>query len=140
MSILNLALYGVALERPRIDQVRYPGFEHMFTSSKTTSDIRAAGVRFPQLVCGLNDALEPLYDLLYDRFEQLQLHGVPFRRGVKVTSYAADTFFDEINPTMDVVPLWDCVGRRQPNSCYKYIILALHYLETLQGYTRKVFW
>lgn len=96
MSILNLALYGVAMERPNIDQERFPGMEHRFVASKTTADIRAAGKRFPQLVEGLNQALDPLYDLLYERFEQLQLHQTPFQRGRKVSSVEADVFFQEI--------------------------------------------
>lgn len=96
MSILNLALYGVAMERPLIKQNKFPGMEHMFTTSKTTADIRAAGKRFPQLVEGLDDALKPLYDMLYDRFEQFSLKDASFRRGVKASSSEADIFFDEI--------------------------------------------
>lgn len=96
MSILNLALYGVAMERPLINAQKYPGMEHRFTASKTTADIRAAGKRFPLLVAGLDEALDPLYELLYERFEQLQLKGTPFKRGVKVTSFEADAFFNQI--------------------------------------------
>lgn len=96
MSILNLALYGVAMERPLISADKYPGMEHLFTSSKTTADIRAAGKRFPALESGLTEALDPLNEILYERFEQLQLHGIPIKRGVKVSSSGADTFFGEI--------------------------------------------
>lgn len=48
MSILNLALYGVALERPMISHDSYPGMEERFLSCKTTSDLRATGKRYPQ--------------------------------------------------------------------------------------------
>lgn len=94
MSILNLGLYGVALERPLIDQQKYPGMEHLFTTSKSVSDLRAAGKRFPQLMHGLEAALQPVNDLLYNRFEQLQLKGVPFSRGEKASREEADAFFD----------------------------------------------
>lgn len=96
MSILNLALYGISMERPRIKQAEYPGMEHLFIGCKTTGDIRAAGKRFPQLVQGLDDALLPLYNMLYERFEQLDLKGVPIQRGVKARSWEADAFFDRI--------------------------------------------
>lgn len=96
MSILNLGLYGVAMERPLIDQQQFPGMEHTFTSSKTTADIRAAGRRFPQLIKGLDAAMEPLCEMLYSRFEQLELKGERFMRGRKVSSEEADRFFDEI--------------------------------------------
>jgi len=96
MSILNLGLYGLSLERPRIPQERFPGMEHLFSISKTTADIRAAGTRYPQLVRGLDIALEPLYELLYERFEQLQLKGVLFRRGEKTSTAQADSFFERI--------------------------------------------
>lgn len=96
MSILNLALYGVALERPMIDREFYLGMEERFVSCKTTSDLRATGKRFPEFVEGLNDALTPMYDLLYERFEQLDLKGQPIRRGKKVSCEEADEFFNAI--------------------------------------------
>lgn len=67
--------------------------EHLFVSCKTTADIRAAGKRFPHLASGLDDALQPLCDLLYDRFEQLDLKGTAFKRGEKASSADADAFF-----------------------------------------------
>lgn len=99
MSILNLGLYGVAMERPRIKEDQYPGMEHLFVSCKSTGDIRAAGKRFPRLVHGLDNALQPLYNMLYERFEQLDLKGIPFQRGHKATRTEADAFFNEIKVT-----------------------------------------
>lgn len=74
MSILNLGLCGVALERPRIPPDGYPGMEHLFTSSKMPAGIHAAGKRHPLLVNGLNTALEPMCELLCKRF-RLELKG-----------------------------------------------------------------
>lgn len=105
MSILNLALYGVAMERPPIEHQQFPGMEQKFVSCKTTSDLRAAGKRFPQLVQGLDSALTPVYNMLYARFEQLQLQGVPFKRGTKVSSTEANQFFNSIKVLLSVVPL-----------------------------------
>ena len=100
MSILNLGLYNVALERPRIDQSKFPGLEARFQSSKNMAELRAYGLRFPALANGLRDALKPVNELLYQRFERLQLKGVPFLRGETVTAGEADTFFDAIKPLL----------------------------------------
>lgn len=108
MSILNLALYGVSMERPLIKQEDFPGMEECFVSSKTTSDLRAAGKRYPQLVKGLEEALSPMYDMLYERFEQLDLKGKPIKRGTKVSSEEADVFFDKIK-------VRDCVTSNMKN-------------------------
>lgn len=96
MSILNLALYGVAMERPIINHDQFPGMEERFLSCKTTSDLRATGKRFPEFVEGLDKALDPLYEMLYRRFEQLDLKGQPIQRGPKVSSANADAFFHSI--------------------------------------------
>lgn len=96
MSILNLGLYGVALERPVINHDHYPGMEERFVSCKTTADLRAVGKRYPSFVEGLDDALKPLYETLYQRFEKLDLKGRPILRGKKVSAVAADAFFDNI--------------------------------------------
>ena len=63
MSILNLGLYNVALERPRIDQSKFPGLEARFQSSKNMAELRAYGLRFPALANGLRDALKPVNEL-----------------------------------------------------------------------------
>lgn len=96
MSILNLALYGVAMERPRICHDDYPGMEERFISSKTTADLRAVGTRYPDFKDGLDAALTPLYEMLYQRFEQLDLKGTPIKRGKKASCMEADKFFDTI--------------------------------------------
>lgn len=96
MSILNLGLYGVALERPLINHAAYPGMEERFNSLKTTAELRAAGKRYPDFINGLDDALQPMYELLYKRFERLDLKGTPIQRGYKVSSVEADVFFDNI--------------------------------------------
>lgn len=107
MSILNLGLYGVAMERPQISYRLYPGMEEKFVSSKTTAELRAAGKRFPQLVQGLEDALDPLYEMLYERFEQLDLKGTPIVRGQKVSSTDANSFFDTIKVCQEShIPYW----------------------------------
>ena len=96
MSILNLALYGVALERPKIDNEKYRGEEARFKSTKTISDLRTQAERFPDLKDGLHGALEPVFELLYSRFEKLSLGGVPFKRGEHVSSEAVDELFDTV--------------------------------------------
>ena len=96
MSILNLALYNMALERPVISQTSSPGMENRFRSCKNMADLRAFGARYPAMVSGLHEALAPVFELLYGRFERLQLKGQPFQRGEPVTSAEADTFFDTI--------------------------------------------
>lgn len=54
-----------------------------FVTCKTTADIRAG---FPKMVEGLDAALYPLHELLYEQYEQLELKGVPFQRARKVGS------------------------------------------------------
>ena len=89
MCILNLALYNVAMKRPRISQDEFPGMEHRFRSCKGYTELRAYGARYPQMVTGLHKAVEPMLDLLSQRFERLKLKGVPFLRGVQVWLHCA---------------------------------------------------
>lgn len=96
MSILNLALYGVAMERPIICQEESPGMEHLFTSAKTTADVRAAGKRFPALVADLDKAVTPIYDMLHEHSKRLDLKGTEFQHGVKCSATQADAFFNRI--------------------------------------------
>lgn len=94
------------MERPVIDHDAYPGMEHRFTSAATTAELRAAGKRFPDLVESLDTTLQPLYAMLYERFEQLDLKGRPFMRGRKASNLDADTFFHEIkvNRAVSLLP------------------------------------
>mmetsp|Transcript_8560 Transcript_8560/g.28164 ORF Transcript_8560/g.28164 Transcript_8560/m.28164 type:complete len:314 (-) Transcript_8560:47-988(-) len=94
MSVLNLALYGAALERPPIDECKYPGAEVLFRRSKGVADLRKEGVRHPALVKGHLEAMKPVNDLLLERFTQLALKGWPFQRGPEVSEADADTFFN----------------------------------------------
>ena len=96
MSILNLALYGVAVERPRIDEDRFPGEESRFRRTKTIAELRNAATAFPSLAAGVSNALEPLFELFYERFGKLTLHDVPFERGEPATDAAVDDFFETI--------------------------------------------
>lgn len=94
MSILNLGLCGVVLQRPRIPPDRYPGMEHLFTSRKMTADIHAAGKRRPLLGSGLNTSrinVRTVVQTLSARAE-----GVPIRRGEK-TSKCWSGFFLQSN-------------------------------------------
>ena len=100
MSILNLALYNVSTERPSINQEMAPGMEARFRLCKNITELRSYGGRFPQLVSGLNQAMLPLYEMFYERFERLQLKEQPFLRGEKVTTGEADAFFDTIKPLL----------------------------------------
>lgn len=43
MSILNIGLYNVAIERPRIDQSKFPGMEARFQSCKNMAELRSYG-------------------------------------------------------------------------------------------------
>ncbi|KAJ1446876.1 hypothetical protein M885DRAFT_576961 [Pelagophyceae sp. CCMP2097] len=70
MSILNLALYGVAVERPPIIADDFPGMEELFRRCKG-----------------------PVNEILLDRFTQLQLKEEPFQRGPLVSEADADKFF-----------------------------------------------
>ena len=94
MSILNLALYGVALERPRIDSDKFPGEEARFHTTKTIADLRTQAARFPTLAAGVHDALNPVFECLYQRFEKLRLHDVPFQRGEHASSSDVDGMFE----------------------------------------------
>jgi hypothetical protein len=96
MSIINLGLYGVALERPPIDKEKYPGMEGLWRKCKGTTELRAAGKRNPALSTGLLEAMEPVNALLLDRFEQLNLKGEHFERGVDVSEADADDFYSAL--------------------------------------------
>lgn len=133
MSILNLGLYGVAMERPRIDHDRYPGMEEKFVSSKTTADLRAAGRRFPQLVEGLDHALDPLYDMLYERFEQLDLKGKQILRGSKVSSTRADVFFDAIKVRSTMVLYSPALSHRHHATTITNTTICVSLQEFLEG-------
>ena len=63
-------------------------------------ELRAAGARYPMLVKGLQKALKPLNELLYERFERLKLKEVPFQRGETVSTADSDDFFDTIKPLL----------------------------------------
>jgi len=96
MSILNLGMYGVAVARAKIDEEKFRGEESRFTRTKTISELRSTAKAFPQLREGLNDALKPVFELFYERFEKLSLHGVPFERGENTTDTAVDELFASV--------------------------------------------
>ena len=73
MSILNIALYGFACERPIIDTETYPGMEALLRKCKTTAEICAAATRFPSLKEGLVNATRKIHGTMMDRFKQLNL-------------------------------------------------------------------
>ena len=93
MSILNLAMYGVAVERPPMDPTKFPGEESRFRRTKTIAELRAAATAFPKLREGLHDSLEPVFELFYERFGQLSLDDIPFERGEHVSDSAVDDLF-----------------------------------------------
>ena len=100
MSIINLALYGVAIERPKIDEETYPGEEDRFRRTKTIAELRKTGDRFPSMVKGFNEAVQPLFDVLMQRFVQLSLKGEKFSRGETVSSERVDDFFNSVKPML----------------------------------------
>ena len=78
MSVLNLALYGFASERPLIDPVLYPGMEAMWRKARTTSEIRAAAERYPMLKEGALAAVGKVHAVLIGRFTKFSLKGIAF--------------------------------------------------------------
>jgi hypothetical protein len=96
MSILNLALYGVAVERPPIDEERFPGEESRFRRTKTIAELRSAAAAFPKLKEGVHDAMLPLFELFYQRFEKLSLKDVPFERGEHTSDSDVDDLFSAV--------------------------------------------
>ena len=126
MSIINLALYNLAMERPVISQASAPGMENRFRSCKNMAELRAFGLRFPQMVTGLHEAINPLFDLLHERFNRLKLKGQLFQRGEGVTAAEADSFFDSIkqflSPTEQTLKRGDIKRRHLASSKLKKFI------------------
>ena len=96
MSVLNLALYGVAVERPPIDEEKFPGEESRFKRTKTIAALRSEATAFPALSAGVSGALEPVFEMFYERFGKLTLNDVPFERGEPAADSAVDDLFNTV--------------------------------------------
>ena len=93
MAIINLALYSLAIERPPFDDRIYPGEEMRFRKCKSAKEIREAAVRFPKFREALLDCFRKVHAVLEDRFLQLSLKEVPFKKAPTVEEEEAEAFF-----------------------------------------------
>ena len=75
MSTYNLGLNGCAFARAEME----PLAEKMLTPLGTTSEIRDASNKAPYLKQQILKALNPVEEIVCERFEQLSVKDVPFR-------------------------------------------------------------
>jgi hypothetical protein len=75
MSILNLALQGVSLQRDPIDDI----LEDIFKGKNTLEDIRNAAQENKKLGLGLRNSIKVVQELLSERTKRLKLNEKNFQ-------------------------------------------------------------
>ena len=97
MSVLNLALQNTSLERAQMSS------EHeCFVKNKNNMKaVRAVFETHPSLEAGVTEAVQPVIDLLNDRFQQLILKERYFKIGHVALQSEVDKIFDEVLLNID---------------------------------------
>ncbi len=96
MSILNLALQIVSLERKAMDETS----ERLVKNDNSVKAVRETIKRHPEMHLKI-ESLQPVLDLLSTRFDRIKLKQRQFRAAHVVTEAEMESVFDEVN-TIDV--------------------------------------
>lgn len=73
MSILNIALQGVALERGKMTEA----LEKVMSNCNSMADVRSASTRCVELKDAFSDSMQPVLSLMCERFGRIQLKEEP---------------------------------------------------------------
>ena len=91
MSILNLALQNVSLERQALAEE----FEKLKDKSSIKA-VRSEIEAHPELETKVNESLQPTISLLNKRFERMHLKGQQFKAAEAVTAGDMESMFSEV--------------------------------------------
>ena len=104
LSLLNLALQNVSLERQAISEK----CEKLVHNVKTVKELRSHIVTHPNLGEDIGQSLQPVIDLLNARFQQMKLKEHHFKAGDVASEEQIQSVFDEvhaIDPSISVSDL-----------------------------------
>jgi hypothetical protein len=90
MSILNLGLQGVAIQRDKLT----PEMENVMGNLKTMKDIREAAKQIPNLKPELKASIQNIQEKLEQRTERLTLHDINFKTMPPATEDGVNRFFN----------------------------------------------
>ena len=92
MSILNLALQNVSLERTAMDEEAEKKL-----NKNSLKDVRSEIDASPGLGVKVNNSLQPVIDLLNGRFSRMKLKEKPFKSVMVANSMDMETMFSEVS-------------------------------------------
>lgn len=92
MSILNLALQNVSLERKEMDEEA----EKLIKNKNNMQAVRDVIKSHPAMKQKVGDSLKPVTDLLDERFKRMKLKEYPFQVADVATESEMDHMFEEI--------------------------------------------
>jgi hypothetical protein len=99
MSILNLALQGVSLERNRMDEV----LENILKGKNTLEEIRISAEKNNLLKIGIKESIKPVQDLLNERTKRLTLNKKNFLVKRPAFGIEIDQTFEVIHQLISIL-------------------------------------
>ena len=91
MSILNLALQNVPLERKEMDKES----EKVMKNKKNVKAVRDVIKSHPEMKSKVEGSLKPVTDLLDERFQQMKLKERQFKSAAVATDNEMESMFEE---------------------------------------------
>ena len=98
MSVLNLALQNVSLERNLMDEES----EKLVKNDNNVKAVRETIRRHPEMQMKIDASIKPVVDLLNNRFEQMKLKQHQFRSADVATEAEMGSVFEEVK-TIDAL-------------------------------------
>ena len=92
MSILNLALQNVPLERKEMDKE----FEKVMKNKKNVKAVRDVIKSHPEMKSKVEGSLKPVTDLLDERFQRMKLKERQFKSAAVATDNEMESMFEEV--------------------------------------------
>ena len=107
MSILNLALQNVSLERKLMDEES----EKLVKNDNSVKAVRETIKGHPEMQQKIDESLKPVLDLLNNRFQRMKLKERQFRAADVATEAEMESVFDEVK-TIDASLQQDCLQKK----------------------------
>jgi len=92
MSILNLALQNVSLERKEMDRES----EKVMKNKNNMKAVRDVIKSHPEMKSKIEDSLKPVTDLLDERFQRMKLKERQFKSDTVATDNEMESMFEEV--------------------------------------------
>ena len=108
MSLLNLALQNVSLERQAMSEE----CEKLVHNVKTVKELRSHVVTHPNLGEEIGQSLQPVTDLLNARFQQMKLKDHHFKAGDVASEEQIQSVFDEVHAIYPSISVSDLSQNR----------------------------